>query len=311
MEIDCNPRWSLQSPAARIMALKIWFDGQLVDESEAKVSVFDHGLLYGDGVFEGIRFYEGRVFRLEAHIKRLFTSAKAIMLKMPWAEEEVCAATCETIRANGLRDGYVRLLVTRGVGSLGLNPDSCPNPSMIIIAADIQLYPESDYERGLKVITCSTRRPTHGSLSPQVKSLNYLNNVMAKVEAMRGGGCEGLMLNEQGYVAECTGDNIFIVKNGVVSTPPVSDGGLDGITRGVIFELAEQLHVSMVEKTMTRFDIYTADECFLTGTAAEVIPAVELDHRLIGNGSPGPVTARFIEAFRALTRNSGTSVEAA
>jgi branched-chain amino acid aminotransferase len=218
---------------------------------------------------------------------------------------------CETIRANGLRDGYVRLLVTRGVGSLGLNPDSCPTPSMTIIAADIQLYPESDYTQGLKVITCSTRRPTHSSLSPQVKSLNYLNNVMAKVEALRAGGREGLMLNEQGYVAECTGDNVFIVKKGVVYTPPVSDGGLDGITRGVIFELAEPLGLRVVEKSLTRFDLYTADECFLTGTAAEVIPAVELDHRPIGTGRPGEITGRFIEAFRALTRSSGTAVEAA
>ncbi len=293
------------------MALKIWLDGQLVDEQEAKISVFDHGLLYGDGVFEGIRFYEGRVFRLEAHIERLFASARAILLKLPWTPEVVCAAICETIRANGLRDGYVRLLVTRGVGTLGLNPDTCPKPSMVIIAGDIQLYPESDYAKGLKVITCATRRPTHGSLSPQVKSLNYLNNVMAKVEAMGGGGREGLMLNEQGYVAECTGDNVFIVKNGVIYTPPVSDGGLDGITRGVIFELADQLHVTVLEKTLTRFDIYTADECFLTGTAAEVIPAVELDHRPIGEGVPGPLTGRLIEAFRSLTRNSGTSVEAA
>jgi branched-chain amino acid aminotransferase len=297
-------------PPKKIMALKIWFDGKLVDESEARVSVFDHGLLYGDGVFEGIRFYEGRVFRLQAHIQRLFDSSKAIMLKLPWTQEELCKNTCETIQANGLRDGYIRLLVTRGVGTLGLSPDSCPTPTLIIIAASIQLYPDSDYEVGLKVITCSTRRPTHGSLSPQVKSLNYLNNVMAKVEAVRAGGREGLMLNEQGYVAECTGDNVFTVKNGVIYTPPVSDGGLDGITRGVIFELAAQMEVPIVEKTMTRFDIYTADECFLTGTAAEVIPAVELDHRPIGEGVPGPTTARFIEAYRELVRNSGTSIEA-
>ncbi|MAT47495.1 MAG: branched-chain-amino-acid transaminase [Verrucomicrobiaceae bacterium] len=293
------------------MALKIWYDGSLVDESEAKVSVFDHGLLYGDGVFEGIRFYNGRVFRLPEHVDRLFSSAKAIMLDLPWSREEVIRSTLEVIQANQLRDGYVRLLVTRGVGSLGLSPDSCPRPSMIIIAADIQLYPESDYDAGLKVVTCATRRPTHSSLSPQVKSLNYLNNVMAKVEATRAGGREGLMLNEQGYVAECTGDNVFIVKKGAVFTPPVSDGGLDGITRGVIFELAEQLEVSIEEKTLTRFDIITADECFLTGTAAEVIPAVELDHRPIGEGLPGPVTAIFIEAYRALVRNSGTPIEVA
>ena len=293
------------------MALKIWYDGSLVDESEARVSVFDHGLLYGDGVFEGIRFYSGRVFRLPEHVDRLFASAKAIMLELPWSREEVVENTLEVIRANQLQDGYVRLLVTRGVGSLGLSPESCPRPSMIIIAADIQLYPESDYDVGLKVVTCATRRPTHSSLSPQVKSLNYLNNVMAKVEATGAGGREGLMLNEQGYVAECTGDNVFIVKNGVVLTPPVADGGLDGITRGVIFELGQKLEVTIEEKTLTRFDIITADECFLTGTAAEVIPAVELDHRPIGEGVPGPVTSVFIEAYRALVRNSGTPIEVA
>ena len=293
------------------MALKIWYDGNLVDESEARISVLDHGLLYGDGVFEGIRFYNGRVFRLSEHVERLFASSKAIMLELPWSREEVEAHTLEAIRANKLRDGYVRLLVTRGVGSLGLSPDSCKRPSMIIIAADIQLYPEEDYEAGLKVITCATRRPTHSSLSPQVKSLNYLNNVMAKVEAMRAGAREGLMLNEQGYVAECTGDNVFIVKKGVVFTPPVSDGGLDGITRGVIFELATEMGVTLEEKTLTRFDIMTADECFLTGTAAEVIPAVELDHRRIGHGTPGPVTGKFIEAYRALVHNVGIPIEAA
>lgn len=291
------------------MALKIWYDGTLVDESEARISVFDHGLLYGDGVFEGIRFYNGKVFRLAEHVDRLFDSSKAIMLSLPWSRDEVAAHTLETIRANDLKDGYVRLLVTRGVGSLGLSPESCERPSMIIIAADIQLYPQSDYEIGLKVVTCATRRPTHSSLSPQVKSLNYLNNVMAKVEAQRAGAREGLMLNEQGYVAECTGDNVFIVKNGVLYTPPVSDGGLDGITRGVIFELAEQLGVTLEQKTMTRFDIMTADECFLTGTAAEVIPAVELDHRAIGDGVPGPLTAKFIEAYRNLVHNSGIPIE--
>lgn len=291
------------------MALKIWFDGQLVDEDDAKVSVFDHGLLYGDGVFEGIRFYEGRVFRLEEHVERLFDSARAILLQIPWTPEEVSSAIVETIRSNGLRDGYVRLVVTRGKGSLGLSPDTCPKASMFVIAAGIQLYPDSDYENGLKVITCSTRRPTHGSLSPQVKSLNYLNNVMAKVEAIRAGAGEGLMLNEQGYVAECTGDNVFIVNKGVIYTPPVSDGGLGGITRGVIFDVAEDKDVRILERSMTRFDIYTADECFLTGTAAEVIPVVELDHRPIGDGRPGPITGQFIEAFRALTRTTGTPID--
>lgn len=290
------------------MALQIWLDGKLVDEQDAKVSVFDHGLLYGDGVFEGIRFYRGRVFRLEEHIERLFDSSKAILLKLPWTPEEVCAAVCETIRANGLTDGYVRLVVTRGAGGLGLNPYLCEVPSMFIIASSITLYSEECYEKGLSLVTCSTRRPTPGSLSPQVKSLNYLNNVMAKVEALKAGAMEGLMLNEQGYVAECTGDNVFIVRRGEIFTPPISDGSLDGITRAVIFELAEQLGVPMAEKTMTRYDLYTADECFLTGTAAEVIPVVELDTRPIGTGKPGEISRRMVTAFRELVGNSGTVV---
>lgn len=284
----------------------IWLDGKLVPEAEAKISVFDHGLLYGDGIFEGIRFYNGRVFRLEEHTKRLFLSAKAILLKLPWTEEEVNTAVCETIRANGLQDGYVRLVITRGVGGLGLNPYLCVTPSMFIIASTISLYPQEHYQNGLELITCGTRRPAPGALSPQVKSLNYLNNVLAKAEAIKAGCIEGLMLNEQGYVAECTGDNIFVVKNGKVLTPPVSDGALDGITRQVIFELSEAAGLVLEEKTMTRYDIFTADECFLTGTAAEVIPATKLDEREIGNGQPGPVTHRLISAFKALTQSTGT-----
>lgn len=288
--------------------MKIWLDGELVDKSEAKVSVFDHGLLYGDGVFEGIRFYNGRVFRLEQHIRRLFLSARAIVLKMIWSEEEVCRYVRETIAANSLQDGYVRLVVTRGAGGLGLNPYLCETPSMFIIAGTITLYPEEHYTKGLELVTCSTRRPTPGSLSPQVKSLNYLNNVMAKVEAIKGGAVEGLMLNEQGYVAECTGDNIFIIKDGAVLTPPISDGALDGITRQVIFELCAQLGIPMSAQTMTRYDIFTADECFLTGTAAEVIPVVGLDTRAIGSGAPGPLTLQIIKAFRDLVGSTGTPV---
>jgi len=283
-------------------------DGKIVDESEAKISVFDHGVLYGDGIFEGIRFYEGRVFRLTEHIKRLFLSAKALLLKMPWTLEEVCEATLEAIRANGLRDGYIRLVVTRGVGDLGLNPYLCPTPSMFIIASGITLYPEEYYEKGLEVVTCSTRRPTPASLSPQVKSLNYLNNVMAKIEALKAGAKEGLMLNEQGYVAECTGDNVFIVKKGEVITPPVSDGSLDGITRQVIFDLCDQLEIPIREASLTRYDIYTADESFLTGTAAETIPLVKLDEREVGDGKPGPMSLRLIEAFRKMVRSEGTEI---
>ncbi|MEM0967731.1 MAG: branched-chain-amino-acid transaminase [Verrucomicrobiota bacterium] len=291
------------------MGLQVYVDGTLYDEAEAKISVFDHGLLYGDGVFEGIRFYEGRVFRLEEHVKRLFDSAKAIALTtIPYSEEEVCEAVCETIRANQLYDGYVRLVVTRGTGGLGLNPYLCKRASLFIIASTISLYPPEKYQKGLKLVTCSTRRPTPASLSPAVKSLNYLNNVMAKVEAINAGAEEGLMLNEQGWVAECTGDNIFLVKEGKVITPPVYAGMLDGITRQVMFDLAEDMDVPLKEQNLTRYEVYTADECFLTGTAAEVVPAVECDRRVIGTGEPGPVTLAFIEAFRRLTKNSGSPI---
>lgn len=290
------------------MSRKIWLDGNIVDEAEAKVSVFDHGLLYGDGIFEGIRFYEGRVFRLREHIERLYDSAKAILLQMPWSIDEVIGYTLDTIRANGLTEGYIRLVVTRGVGDLGLNPYLCPAPSMFIIASGISLYPEEYYEKGLEVVTCGTRRPTPASLSPQVKSLNYLNNIMAKVEAIKAGAKEGLMLNEQGYVAECTGDNIFILKKGALITPPFSDGSLDGITRHVIFELCESLGIKITEASLTRYDLYTAEESFLTGTAAEVIPMVKLDDREIGDGKPGEVTLKLIEAFRSLVRSEGEEI---
>ena len=291
---------------SKIMSRNIWLDGKIVDESDAKISVFDHGLLYGDGIFEGIRFYNGRVFRLTEHIERLYLSAKALLLKIPWTFEEVCEATLQTIRANNLNDGYIRLVVTRGIGDLGLNPYLCPNPSMFIIASGITLYPAELYENGLEVVTCSTRRPTPARLSPQVKSLNYLNNVMAKVEALKAGAKEGLMLNEQGYVAECTGDNVFVVKKGEVITPPVSDGSLDGITRQVIFELCSELGISIREMSMARYDIYTADESFLTGTAAETIPMVKLDEREIGDGKPGPISLRLIEAYRQKVRSEGS-----
>lgn len=289
--------------------MKIWLDGTLVDENEAKISVFDHGLLYGDGIFEGIRIYNGRVFRLEEHVRRLLLSAKAILLKLPWSHEEVVKATCETVAANGLKDGYIRLVITRGRGELGLSPFLCPTPSMIIIAASIKLYPEEFYQKGLKIITCATRRPTPGSLMPQVKSLNYLNNVMAKVEAIQANALEAVMLNEQGYVAECTGDNLFLIRNGVLLSPRISDGSLDGITREVIIELAAKLGIEFREVQMTRYDIYTADECFLTGTAAEVIPVVALDQREIGDGKPGPLTQKFLRAFHELANSTGTPVE--
>lgn len=288
--------------------MKIWLDEKLVDEQDAKISVFDHGLLYGDGVFEGIRFYNGRVFRLEEHIRRLFDSARAIVLSMPWTQEQVIQFTVDTIKANGLTDGYVRLVVTRGTGGLGLNPYLCERPSMFIIASTISLYPEEYYSKGLAIITCATRRPAPAALMPQVKSLNYLNNIMAKVEAIQAGAMEAVMLNEQGYVSECTGDNLFLLKNGTLLTPPVSDGALDGVTRQVILQLAAELGIPAKEQTLTRYDIFIADECFLTGTAAEVIPVIALDRRPIGEGVPGPLTARFIKAFRELANSTGTPI---
>lgn len=294
--------------AGEFFHMKIYIDGEFYDKENAKISVFDHGLLYGDGVFEGIRFYNGRVFRLDEHIDRLFDSARAIALNIGLEKTAVIEATLETIRQNNLQDGYIRLVVTRGVGDLGLNPMLCPKASIFIIASKITLYSAEKYENGLDVVTCSTRRIPHGALSPMVKSLNYLNNVMAKIEAQNAGAGEGLMLNEQGFVSECTGDNIFIIKNGVISTPPIAAGALAGVTRAVVFELAAELGIPIREPMMTRYDIFTADECFLTGTAAEVIPAVKLDTRLIGDGKPGPITQRLIVRFRELTASTGTPI---
>lgn len=290
------------------LAMKIYLDGQFYDKEDARISVFDHGLLYGDGVFEGIRFYKGKVFRLEQHVRRLFDSARAICLTIPLTPDEVSEAILETIRRNELQDGYVRLVVTRGSGDLGLNPLLCPKATIFIIAAKITLYPTEAYQNGLSVVTCATRRIPHGALSPMVKSLNYLNNVLAKIEAQQSNAGEGLMLNEQGFVAECTGDNIFIVRDGKIFTPPTSSGALAGVTREVIFELAAREGISITEPNLTRYDIFTADECFLTGTAAEVIPAVKLDTRPIGTGKPGPVTLRFIELFHKLTDDTGTAI---
>ena len=288
--------------------LLIWLDGKLVPESEAKISVFDHGLLYGDGVFEGIRIYNGRVFRLTEHLHRLYDCAKAICLTIPMTFEELEKATVETVAANNLRDGYIRLVVTRGVGSLGLNPYQCPKASVFVIASTITLYPKERYENGLHLITCGTRRPNSAALSPQVKSLNYLNNIMAKIECIQAGCEEGIMLNEQGYVAECTGDNVFIIKNGQVYTPTIASGALNGITRMAVIEVMREMGLQVHEVTMTRHEIYTSDECFLTGTAAEVIPAVQYDRRPIGDGKPGKLTAEIIKRFKVLANSTGTPV---
>lgn len=288
--------------------MKIYLDGQFVDESAAKISVFDHGLLYGDGVFEGIRLYEGNIFRLEEHLERLEYSARAIALKMPWSRAELAEATCETCRINGLKDGYIRLVVTRGVGDLGLSPWLCPKPSIFIIAAKIALYPPEHYTTGLTLVTVATRRINPAALPPTVKSLNYLNNILAKIEARQAGCLEAIMLNDQGYVAECTGDNIFVVHKGEILTPAASQGALKGITRDTIFEIAKEIGVPMREANLTRYDVWVADECFLTGTAAEVIPVVKLDSREIGDGKPGPITARVLEGFRRRCLTEGTRI---
>jgi len=288
--------------------LLIYLDGKIVPESEAKISVFDHGLLYGDGCFEGIRIYNGRVFRLTEHLIRLYESARSICLTIPISLEEMEKATVATVAANNLRDGYIRLLITRGVGPLGLNPYQCPKAGIIIIASGISLYSAEKYETGLNLITCATRRPTPAALSPQVKSLNYLNNIMAKIECIQAGCEEGIMLNEQGYVAECTGDNVFVIKGGQVYTPTIASGALNGITRMAVIEVMHEMGLRIHEITMTRHEIYTADECFLTGTAAEVIPAVQYDRRLIGDGKPGKLTADIIKRFKVLANSTGTPV---
>ncbi|PYI88181.1 MAG: branched-chain-amino-acid transaminase [Verrucomicrobia bacterium] len=288
--------------------MKIYIDGKYYDEKNAKVSVFDHGLLYGDGVFEGIRAYHGRVFKLKEHIDRLFYSAKAILLNIPLSHAAVTEAVIETCRRNKIRDGYIRLVVTRGVGGLGLNPYKCKRPSVIVIADKIQLYPLAMYERGLDLITVPTTRNLHSALNPAIKSLNYLNNILAKIEALNCRCEEAIMLNAEGFVAECTGDNIFIVKENQLLTPPLSAGALYGITRSVVMELAREAGLAVSEPNLTRYDLFNADECFLTGTGAEVIPVVNIDGRVIGAGRPGPVTKSLVAQYKALTKISGEPI---
>lgn len=288
--------------------MKIYIDGQYFDEQNAKISVFDHGLLYGDGIFEGIRAYNGRVFKLKEHIDRLFYSAKAILLTIPISHAEMMKAVVDTCRENNLRDGYIRLIVTRGVGTLGLNPNKCKRPSIIVIADKIQLYPREYYERGLDIITVPTTRNLHNAVNPAIKSLNYLNNILAKIEANNGGCEEAIMLNSEGYVAECTGDNIFIVKDGELFTPPLSAGALYGITRGVVIDLARQAGVKVSEPNLTRYDIFNADECFVTGSGAEVVPVVKVDGRVIGDGKPGPLTRDLVKKYHDLVQSSGEPI---
>jgi branched-chain amino acid aminotransferase len=286
--------------------MKIYMNNNLVDASEATVSVFDHGLLYGDGIFEGIRLYDSCVFKLDEHLERLEYSAKAIMLEMPWSRQQIADAVCETCRANDLKDGYIRLVVTRGVGSLGLSIKNCDQPQLIIIADKIQLYPQEFYDNGLKIITVPTRRSNPAALPPAVKSLNYLNNILAKIEAQHLGYHEAIMLNDQGYIAECTGDNVFIVHKGELITPAASSGALKGITRDTALAIAEELGIPWREANMTRYDVWVAEEVFLTGTAAEIVPIVEIDARVIGDGKPGPITAQFLESFHRRVSVEGT-----
>jgi len=288
--------------------MKVYVDGKFFDERDARISVFDHGLLYGDGIFEGIRAYNGRVFRLKEHIDRLFYSAKAILLKVPMSHGQIMKAVVDSCAQNKIRDGYIRLVVTRGVGTLGLNPNRCKKPSVIIIADKIQLYPPAMYQRGMEIITVPTVRNLHSALNPAIKSLNYLNNILAKIEANNAGCEEAVMLNAQGFVSECTGDNLFIVKEGKLFTPPLSAGALYGITRQVVIELAEQIGVSVSEPDLTRYDLFNADECFLTGTGAEIIPVVKIDGRVIGTGKPGALTRRLITDYHCLTKVSGEPI---
>jgi branched-chain amino acid aminotransferase len=284
------------------MSLKVYINGQYLDKEQATISVFDHGLLYGDGIFEGMRSYGGKVFRLDQHLKRLWDSAKAIWLEIPISRDALARAVNDTLELNGIQDGYVRLLVTRGQGTLGLDADLCANPQVIIITDHIALYPAEFYDKGLEIVTASTLRNHPAALNPRIKSMNYLNNILAKIEGMRAGCVEALMLNHKGEVAECTGDNIFLVARGRLLTPPTDAGILEGITRDAVMELAREAGITVREIALTRHDVYVADECFLTGSAAEVIPVVKVDERVIGDGRPGPVTRDLATRFHALTR---------
>ncbi|AFV01935.1 Branched-chain amino acid aminotransferase [Dehalobacter sp. UNSWDHB] len=286
----------------------IYCDGKFVDSQEAKISVFDHGFLYGDGVFEGIRAYNGRVFKLKEHIDRLYESANAILLNVEVSRREMMDIVVETVRKNNLTDAYIRLIISRGVGDMGLDPRKCPKSEIICIAGNISLYPQSMYENGMEIITAATRRNSSDALSPRIKSLNYLNNIMAKIEANRAGLMEALMLNQEGYVSEATGDNIFIIKDGVITTPPVYAGILKGVTRDSVIDLARQEGITVQEELFHLIDVYSADECFLTGTAAELIPIIMLDSRKIGDGKPGPVFKKLLAKFHEYVKTEGEPI---
>ena len=286
----------------------VYVNGEYFSKDDAKISVFDHGFLYGDGIFEGIRAYDGRVFRLEEHIDRLYEGARSIMLDIPHTKEEMTQIVLETLRKNELKDAYIRLVISRGKGDLGLDPRKCSKPTIICITDKITLYPDELYEKGMEIITAATRRNGPEGVNPQIKSLNYLNNIMAKLEANRAGVPEALLLNTDDYVAECTGDNIFIVKDGVIITPPPYIGILVGVTRNAIMELGEKLGMKVEEKVFTRHEVYTADECFLTGTAAEAIPVIKVDGRIIGDGKPGPITKKVLKGFKEMINTEGTEI---
>lgn len=288
--------------------MQIYIDGEWYPREAAKVSVFDHGLLYGDGVFEGIRVYNRRVFRLEAHLDRLYASAQALALTIPLARSEMAAALEETVRRNQREDVYIRLVVTRGVGELGIDPLSCPRASVIIIVNDVRVYPRELYAGGIKVMTSATRQVSHEAVDPRIKSLNYLKNILAKIDAQQAGAHEAIMLNAEGFIAECTADNLFLVRGGQLFTPSPQDGALGGITRGVILELAAEARIPAAEARLTRYDLYTADEAFVSGTGAELMPVTSADGRLLADGKPGPLTRRLTEAFHALVRNEGTAL---
>lgn len=286
--------------------MKVFINGKLLDKKDAKISVFDHGLLYGDGVFEGIRVYNCLVFKLEEHIDRLFESAHSIMLKVPLNKEELQEAVVNTLKVNTLKDAYIRIVVTRGEGDLGLNPGKCKgNETVIIITDKITLYPEEFYQNGLEVITVPTVRNLPEALNPQIKSLNYLNNILAKIEAINCGYSEAIMLDSLGYVAECTGDNIFIVKKDNIYTPPQCMGTLRGITRDTVLGIAKELKIPTHEHVITRHEMYISDECFLTGTAAEIVPVVKIDGRRIGEGKPGPMTKCLMQEFKKRVKTEG------
>lgn len=283
------------------MGLQVYINGKFKDKSEATISVFDHGLLYGDGVFEGIRAYAGEIFRCEEHIQRLYNSAKAIALDIPMSQKELTEAIQKTLDVNDLTNAYIRVVITRGAGTLGLDPTKCDTPQVIIITDKIALYPPEFYQKGLEVITVPTVRNNHNALSPKIKSLNYLNNILAKIEGLQAGVIEAIMLNHQGYVAECTGDNLFVVRDNTLITPPPEAGILEGITRQVVMDLGRKNGMQVKEENLTRFDLYVADEVFLTGTAAELVPVVRIDSRDVGTGEPGPVTHQLLDEFRQIT----------